>query len=249
MTQDSPEGPSAERVGSAETSPLAASMAEAARRAGFGELSDGGRVSGRGVLAAIGGIRGLAEAILPGVLFLVLYTFTASLPLSLGVSVGIAALFTALRLLARTPVAQAVGGLVAVGASAVLALITKRPEDNFVLGLLTNAVYGGVLLISVLVRWPLVGVAVGFLMGDGTAWRQNRRKFRALTGLTLIWVALFVARLAVQLPLYFASNVELLGTLKLLMGLPLYAPVLVVSWLVVRALYAGRDANGPIGQH
>jgi hypothetical protein len=55
--------------------------------------------------------------------------------------------------------------------------------------------------------------------------------------LTLVWVAMFAARLLVQLPLYFSGNVELLGTLRLLMGIPLYAPLLVLSWLVVRAVF------------
>lgn len=201
-------------------------------------MAAGDRVTGRSLLAAIGGLRGLAEAVLPGVTFLVLYTLTASLPLSLGLSVGMAAVFTLLRLLKRSPAAQAFGGLLAVGASAALALLTNRPEDNFLLGLITNAVYGGVLLVSVLVGWPLIGLAVGFLMGDGILWRKDRRKFTALSLLTLVWVGLFAVRLLVQLPLYLAGNLELLGSLKLLMGLPLYVPVLVVSWLVVRALYA-----------
>jgi hypothetical protein len=48
---------------------------------------------------------------------------------------------------------------------------------------------------------------------------------------------LFFARLAVQLPLYLTDQVTLLGTLKLIMGLPLFAPMVAVTWLVVRALY------------
>jgi hypothetical protein len=82
-----------------------------------------------------------------------------------------------------------------------------------------------------------VGLAVGFLMGDGTAWRADPVKRRVLTILTLCWTGLFVLRLAVQLPLYYAGNVEWLGATRLLMGIPLYAPLLVVSWLMVRAVY------------
>jgi len=41
----------------------------------------------------------------------------------------------------------------------------------------------------------------------------------------------------VQLPLYFAGDVTTLGTLKLVMGLPLFAPLIAVTWLAVRALY------------
>ncbi len=104
--------------------------------------------------------------------------------------------------------------------------------------------YGTVLLVSALVGWALIGLAAGFLMGDVRGWRQEPRKRRAFFWLTIAWAALFFARLAVQLPLYFSGNVQALGTLKLVMGLPLFAPMVALTWLVVRALYpAGRDAE------
>ncbi|MFD1713671.1 DUF3159 domain-containing protein [Amnibacterium flavum] len=229
--------PAADRTSDEVPETFRQSLAEAARRAGFGQVADGGAVTGRGLLSAIGGVRGVLEAVLPGVLFVVLFSVTRSLPLSLGISVGAAAVFTVVRIAQRTPVTQAIGGLFAALASAGLSLFTGRAEDNFVLGLITNGAYGAGLLISVLVGWPLIGVAVGYLFGEGTAWRKDRRKFRAMQGLTLAWVALFAARLAVQLPLYLSGSIELLGTLKLVMGLPLYAPLLVLSWLVARAVF------------
>ncbi|WP_210481299.1 DUF3159 domain-containing protein [Naasia sp. SYSU D00948] len=209
-------------------------LAQAARRAGFDRAA--GPVTGRSVLEAVGGIRGILESLVPGLVFVVLFALT-NLPLALGVSVGLAAAFVGLRALQRSPVAPAVGGLLAAVVSAALALITGRPEDNFVLGLIQNAVYGGVLLASVLVGWPLIGLAVGFLLGEGTAWRKERRKFVAMQGLTLLWVGLFALRLLVQLPLYYSGQVELLGTFKLIMGIPLFAPLLVLSWLIVRAAF------------
>jgi hypothetical protein len=201
------------------------------------------RPTGAALLKAMGGVRGIIEAIVPGLLFLLVFTFTQSLPWALGVSVGVAALLTLLRIIGKTPVTAALGGLVGVVLSAVLALITNKPEDNFVLGFFTNGAYGAVLLVSVLVGWPLIGLAVGFLMNDGIAWRQDRVKRRALRWLTLAWAGLFILRLAVQLPLYFSGNVEWLGSTKLLMGIPLYAPLLVVSWLVVRGLYRAPETD------
>ncbi|THG33575.1 DUF3159 domain-containing protein [Naasia lichenicola] len=230
--------------GSAASAPLADSLAEAARRAGFAQAVSGERVTGGAVLGAIGGVRGILEAVLPGFVFLLLFTLTPSLPLALGVSVGVAAVFSIIRIIQKGPFTQAIGGLVAVAASAALALVTGRAENNFILGLITNVAYGVALLISVLVRWPLIGLAVGFLLGEGTAWRADRRKFRAMQGLTLVWVAMFAARLAVQVPLYLAGNLELLATFKLVMGLPLYAPLLVLSWLIVRAVFPGARPLG-----
>ncbi|GAA3625264.1 hypothetical protein GCM10022200_04520 [Microbacterium awajiense] len=185
----------------------------------------------------MGGWRGILESVLPSLAFLVLYTVTTDLVLSLAVSVGIAVVFTAIRLITRTPPAAAIGGLVATGAAAALALWTGRAEDNFVWGFVTNGAYGTAFLVSALVGWPLIGLIAGFLMGEGTAWRQDPRKRRVYFWLSLAWAGLFAARLAVQLPLYFAGDVTALGTLKLVMGLPLFAPLLAVTWLAARALY------------
>lgn len=213
-------------------------LADAARKAGLGKLADDEKLSPRDMLAALGGIRGLAETIVPGLVFLVIYTFAKDLVWALGVSVALAVVFTVLRVIGKTPVLQAVAGLIGVVVSAALALWTGRGEDNFVLGLITNAVYATALLVSMLVRWPLIGLAVGYLMGDGLAWRGNKRRFQAMQLLTACWFGLFAARLLVQLPLYFSSNVEGLAITKLLMGVPLYAILLLVSWLIVKAVYA-----------
>jgi hypothetical protein len=61
--------------------------------------------------------------------------------------------------------------------------------------------------------------------------------------LTLCWIGLFVARLVVQLPFYFAGNVEWLAATRLLMGVPLYASLVLLSWLMVRSVFASKRAE------
>ena len=219
---------------------IGAALGGAARRAGLSSETD--ERTQTVVWSAMGGWRGILESVLPSLAFVVLFTVRPEpLILSLGVSVGLAAVFTVVRLVQKSPPAAAIGGLVAAGAAAVLALWTGRGADNFVPGLITNAVYGTAMVVAALIGWSLIGLAVGFLMNEGVAWRQDRRKRRAFFWLGLAWGALFFARLAVQLPLYLTDQVTMLGTLKLIMGLPLFAPLVAVTWLVVRALYRRVD--------
>jgi hypothetical protein len=221
---------------------LGAALGGAARKAGI-DPAEGGSTR-RVVWSAIGGWRGILESVLPSLAFVVIFTIRPEpLLLALGVSVGLAAVFTIVRLIQKSPPAAAIGGLIAAAAAAGLALFTGRGEDNFIPGFLTNTLYGTALLVSALVGWSLIGLAAGFLMGDGTAWRGDRRKRRAFFWLAIAWAGLFFARLAVQVPLYFAGDVTALGTLKLVMGLPLFAPMIAVTWLVVRALYPRTDAQ------
>lgn len=215
---------------------LGAALGGAARKAGLDPAENAS--THRVVWSAMGGWRGILESVVPSLAFVVLFTLRPGpLLLPLGVSVGLAALFTVIRLVQKSPPSAALGGLIAAVAAAGLALWTGRGEDNFVPGLITNAVYGSVILVSALIGWSVIGIAAGFLMGEGTAWRADRRKRRAFFWLGIAWAALFFARLAVQFPLYLAGDVTALGTLKLVMGLPLFAPLIAVTWLVVRALY------------
>lgn len=230
--------PSAEGEGPASADVVGAALASAARRAGIDPAS--GKTTGHVVWSAMGGWRGIAESILPSLAFLLIFTFTQQLLWALAISVGLAAVFTIVRFAMRQPASAAIGGLVAAGGAAALSLWTGRGEDNFLWGFATNAIYGSALLISALVGWSLIGLAAGFLMGEGTAWRQDARKRRAFFWLTIAWAGLFAARLAVQLPLWAAGDVTALGTTKLIMGLPLFAPMIAVTWLAVRAVYPAR---------
>jgi hypothetical protein len=81
----------------------------------------------------------------------------------------------------------------------------------------------------------LIGVVVGPATGEMFAWRQDRRRLIAYQRATWLWVGLFVVRLAVQLPLYLAENVTLLGTLNgTVLGIPLFALTIWLSWLVLK---------------
>lgn len=226
---------------------VSAALGSAARRAGLDPSKHAS--TGAAVWAAMGGWRGILESVLPSLAFVVLFTVTidpetrqGNLPLSLGVSVGLALVFTIARLLAKSPPGAAIGGLVATAAAALLTLFTGRGQDNFVFGFFTNGAYGAAFLVSVLVGWPLIGLIAGYLLGEGTSWRADKRRRRVYTWLSLGWAALFFARLVVQLPLYFAGDVTALGTLKIVMGLPLFAPMVAVTWLAVRALSPRRES-------
>ena len=234
-TPDERNDPSATEPETADT--IAAALGNAAKKSGLGALAEADQPNGKVLLEAMGGIRGIVEATVPGLLFLIVYTVNQNLPLALGISVGVAAIFTLLRLVQHTPVSSALGGLIAAGASAVLALLTNRPEDNFVLGFVTNGAYAAALLISIAVGWPIIGLIAGYLMSEGTAWKRVPLKRRIFALLTFCWAGMFLLRLAVQVPLYLAGNVEWLAATKLIMGIPLYAPLLIVTWLVVRAVY------------
>ncbi|NIJ03746.1 DUF3159 domain-containing protein [Frigoribacterium faeni] len=223
---------------------LAAQLRAAAQKAGIGQVAPGEVPTASALLSAIGGVRGLVESIVPGLGFVVVYTLTGELLPSVLIPVVLAVLFVVARAVQRGPVAQALAGVLGIALSAGIALLSGRAEGNFVPGVVINAVSLLAMVVSIAVRWPLVGVVVGLLTNEGGAWRQDRAKRRVLVLVTWLWAGLFAARLAVQVPLLLSGQVAALAALKLVMGVPLYAGVLWVTWLLVRTVYRARSASG-----
>lgn len=215
-------------------------LGAAARRSGFAKVEPGDTPSASALLAAVGGVRGLIEALLPGVVFLIVYTVTRELVPSVVVPVVIAVGFVGARLIAKANPMGALAGVVGIALSAGMALLTGRAEDNFVLGFVVNGVSILVLAISLILRRPLIGLIVGLLSQELAEWTRERNRVRVATVATLLWIGVFALRLAVQLPLYLAELTQALAATKLLMGVPLYAAALWVTWLLVRAVTAAQ---------
>jgi len=136
----------------------------------------------------------------------------------------------------------AVAGLIGIGASAGIALWSGRAEDNFLLGFGANVLWLIALLISLLIRRPLLGYLAGSLAGD-QQWRDQPGTKHIAGVATWLWAGLFALRLAVQVPLYLAASISALAAAKLIMGLPLYAAWLWVTWLLYRAVYGSKASR------
>jgi hypothetical protein len=117
---------------------------------------------------------------------------------------------------------------------ALFARATGEALDYYVPGFYINGASFVGLGVSLVAGWPLLGVFYGFIRGEGTEWRAVPVRRRAYRVATLMLMAMFAARLLVQLPLYFAENVTALGIARLAMGVPLYALTLWLAWLVSR---------------
>lgn len=242
MSADGIQDPAPEPGETPQPTPSAADLARAyAAKAGL-HRHDDGRID---VLRSAGGMRGLLESILPGLVFLVYFTLAQNLIVAAVLSLAVAAVFVVVRLVGRTPPTQAFAGVVGVGVSAALALFTGRAENFYVSGFLTNAGYIVAMVVSILVKWPLMGVLFGFLRNEGVHWRRDPVRARQYRLGTWIMVAVLALRLIVQVPLYFMGDAGLvaLGATRLIMGVPLYALGLWIAWLVTRPLAPAAAAN------
>ena len=183
----------------------------------------------------MGGRHGIADSSLPGLAFVVAYTVGGQqLDFAIWTAVGVGAVLFAIRIARRETLQFALAGFVGVAIAAFVANQTGRAEDFFLPGLLLNLAYAAAYLISIAVRWPLLGVIVGPLNGEGMEWRKDPERLRLYSRASWIWVGVFTLRLAVQLPLYFADELVALGVAKTAMGFPVFALAAWLSYLVLR---------------
>ena len=210
--------------------------ASAAKKLGVSSTEGKLSLDGKSVLEGMGGKLGIAETILPSVLFGSSFAITGQALIAVSLAGGTSALFILYRLITRRSASSALIGALAVGFAAWLALRDGgQAVDYFIPGFITNAVYALALLVSILVRWPLIGVLVEVLRGQGILWRKDRKIVTVYSLVTGLWVGFFSLRLAVQVPLYVSGSAELLAAARVAMGPPLYAGVILVTWLILRA--------------
>lgn len=244
------------------------------------------------VLEQLGGWRGMVDASVPTLAFIVANGI-GGLRAGIWAALGAAVLIFGLRLARRESVQQAFSGLFAVGVAVAIAAATGQARDFYVPGILRNAALTVVLLGSVVLRRPLVGVIAEFLApshlgamaAPGAAfpgmrrrgdradapvrpaerdpetgrvrpdpapelpWREDPRLVRAYGWLTVLWAAVFLVRAAVQWYLYLGSkgtDATDLGIVSLLLGVPVTAVEVAVTFWVVARLHRHRTSADPV---
>jgi hypothetical protein len=186
------------------------------------------------VLAAFGGKKGLIDSGIPSVIFLIVFNVTDHLHSALFASIVVSALLTITRLARRDTIQHALSGFVGVLICAWFANRTGNASDVYLPKLLTNLGYGTVYLIANLAGWPILGLMLGPIVGENLTWRNHPERKRAYVLASWLWVGMFFTRIAVQYPIYRSGNVNLLGTVNLAMGYPLFIATAYGSWQILK---------------
>ena len=192
--------------------------------------------------SALGGWAGVIDSGLPFVVFTVAYLVTdRDLETTLYASVGTAAILAVLRLMRRQSLQQVVSGLIGIGIAAFLARRTGNADNFFLPGIITNAAYASVCLISIAIRKPLLGYVIEAMRGRDMSWVKNPQSLRLFSTITWLWTLMFGIRVAIMFPLYLLGQTAALGTLKILLGYPLFALGIFVTF---RLLANSKNKNG-----
>jgi hypothetical protein len=187
------------------------------------------------VINALGGKKGLIDSGLPAVVFLIVFNFDQDLQRAIWAALSLSIILAIWRLIRKDTIQHSVSGVIGVLICAYFANRSGNATDFYIPKLLTNLAYGTVYLIANLVGWPILGLVLGPLLGENFTWRNNPRRKKMYIKASWLWVALFFSRIAVQYPIYESGNVNLLGTVNLAMGYPLFFAAAYGSWLIIKS--------------
>lgn len=184
----------------------------------------------------LGGRRGAIDASVPPAVFVIAWLvsgrsigWAAAAAIAAGVAVGV------WRLARRRRVTASVASVAAVSLAAFVALRTGRPEDFFLIQLLSNVASALAWALSILIRWPLLGVVVGVVLGQKTRWRRDPDLVRAYGNASWVWVlAQYLLRVLVFGVLWWSGWVVALGVARVVLSWPLVAATLAASAVVLR---------------
>ena len=187
------------------------------------------------ILNALGGKRGLIDSGLPSLIFLIVFNISKqNINTAVWAALTLSVTLTFYRLIKRETLQHAFSGLIGVAICAFISRKSGNAADFYLPGLWINIGYGALYAITNLIKWPILGVMLGPILGENLLWRKDPKRLRAYINAGWIWVGLFLSRLIIQYPLYKSGNINALGTARLLMGYPLFLLAAWGSWLVLK---------------
>lgn len=187
------------------------------------------------LLERMGGWRGLVYSTLPVLVFVPVNAWKGLQPAIWGALAVALAIFI-IRLIRREKLTPAVSGFLAVALCALIAYRMGNAKGYYVWGIWVSAAYAVLSIISVIARWPIVGVLWNALNGVGQGWHADKNCRRWYDIATFAWALVFAARFVVQQWLYVEDAATALGITRILMGWPLtILAVIVTVWAVRKA--------------
>jgi len=186
----------------------------------------------------LGGRRAGLEVAAPAVAFVVVWQLAGgSVGWASAVAVGVAVALAAYRRARGHRPRAVLVGLLGVALAALVVLRTGRAEDFFLVRLASNAASALAWATSIVVRWPLLGIVVGTLLGQRTRWRRDPALLRAYGRASWVWAGQYVVRVVVFGSLWSAGAVAALGVASAVLTWPLVALCIAVSgWVFQRTL-------------
>ncbi|QKV92122.1 DUF3159 domain-containing protein [Streptomyces sp. NA02950] len=184
------------------------------------------------LLEAFGGVRGMVDTTVPGLVFVLLYTIKRDIHLAAIAALGLTVLLALARLARKETLKHAFSGVFGVAFGAIFAMMSGDAKNFYLPGMLYTLGLAVAYVLSAIFRYPLIGVLLGPMLKENLSWRtRNPGRLRAYTKATWAWGLILLAKSAILFPLYWWGDATQLGWVKVALGIPPFLLCVYLTWI------------------
>lgn len=183
-------------------------------------------------LEAFGGVRGMVETTVPGLVFVLSFTVNRDIRTSAIAALVLSGLLAVWRLVSRDTIKHAFSGVFGVGIGAVFAMMSGDAKNFYLPGMLYTLGLAVGYCVSSMVGVPLLGLVLGPLFRENLSWRtRNPGRKRAYTKASWAWGLILLAKSCITFPIYFWGDATQLGWLRVALGVPPFLLCVYLTWI------------------
>ncbi|QJS09525.1 DUF3159 domain-containing protein [Streptomyces argyrophyllae] len=190
---------------------------------------DARAVTEAALFEAFGGVRGMVETVLPGLLFVAIFTVNKNLHMAAIAALALSLILVVVRLAMKDTVKHAFSGVFGVAFGVVFAMFTGNAKDFYLPGMLYTLGLALAYIITTLAGVPLIGLILGPVFKENLSWRtRNPGRKKAYAKASWAWGLILLAKCAILFPLYWWADTTQLGWVLVILKIP---PFLLAVWL------------------
>jgi hypothetical protein len=181
---------------------------------------------------AFGGIRGMVETTVPGLVFVGIYTVNHDIKSSAIAALALSVVLGVTRLAQRDTLKHAFSGVFGVAIGAVISMVSGNAKNFYLPGMLYTLGLAVAYIVSAAAGFPLLGLILGPIFKENLSWRKrNPGRLRAYTKASWAWGLILLAKSAILFPLYWWGNATQLGWVKVALGIPPFLLSIYLTWI------------------
>ncbi|MFD0060320.1 DUF3159 domain-containing protein [Streptomyces sp. NPDC056637] len=191
--------------------------------------SDSKAVTEAALFEAFGGLRGLVETVVPGLLFVTIFTINKDLHMSAIAALAVSLVLVVVRLVMKGTVKHAFSGVFGVAFGVVFAMMTGNAKDFYLPGMLYTLGLAVAYIVTTLCGVPLIGLILGPVFKENLSWRtRNPGRKKAYAKASWAWGLILLAKCAILFPMYWWADTTKFGWVLIALKIP---PFLLAVWL------------------
>ncbi|WP_438485444.1 DUF3159 domain-containing protein [Streptomyces sp. S186] len=212
--------------------PGGVSAATGARVPDAGPDTAGRQVTEAALFEAFGGVRGLVETVLPGLLFVAIFTVDKDLHVSAIAALAVSLVLCAVRLVRRDTVKHAFSGVFGVAFGVVFAMMTGNAKDFYLPGMLYTLGLALAYIVTTLAGVPLIGLILGPVFKENLSWRtRNPGRKTAYAKASWAWGLILLGKCLILFPLYWWADTTQLGWVLVALKIPPFLLAVYLTWV------------------